>query len=65
VFGNALIDFVLYRAYMKDAEYAGNNQRAAQHYQLFVSSISQGGQAQSLLSPNNPTGALPVSGAGG
>tara|TARA_R110000737_G_scaffold17421_1_gene35062 strand:+ start:28 stop:732 length:705 start_codon:yes stop_codon:yes gene_type:complete len=65
IFGNALIDFVLYRCYMKDAEYAGNNQRAAQHYQLFTGSIGQGGQAQTLLSPNNSAGALPITGAGG
>lgn len=61
-FGNAIIDFVLYRCYMKDAEYAGNNQRAAQHYQLFTGSIGQGGQAQALLSPNE---SVPVAGAGG
>jgi len=52
IFGNAIIDFVLYRCYMKDAEYAGNTQRAAQHYQLFTGSIGQGGQAQTFLSPN-------------
>ena len=65
IFGNAIIDFVLYRAYMKDAEYAGNGQRAATHYQLFTGSVGQGGQSQALVSPNNPTGALPISGAGG
>jgi aspartate/methionine/tyrosine aminotransferase len=64
VFANAIMDFVLYRAYMKDAEYAGNAQRASTHYQLFANSIGQGSQAQTLLSPNNPTGALPINGAG-
>jgi hypothetical protein len=64
VFANAIMDFVLYRAYMKDAEYAGNAQRASTHYQLFTNSIGQGAQAQTLLSPNNPTGALPINGAG-
>ena len=53
IYANAIIDFVLYRAYMKDAEYAGNAQRAQNHYQLFTSSIGQGGQAQTLLDPNN------------
>lgn len=38
---------------MKDAEYAGNSQRASSHYQLFTSSIGQGNQAQTLLDPNN------------
>jgi hypothetical protein len=62
IFGNAIIDFVLYRCYMKDAEYAGNGQRAGTHYQLFAGSIGQGGQAQTLISPNNdgtPPVALP------
>ena len=53
IYANAIIDFVLYRAYMKDAEYAGNAQRANNHYQLFTASIGQGGQAQLLLDPNN------------
>ena len=50
---NAIIDFVLYRCYMKDAEYAGNSQRAGQHYQLFTASVGTGQQAQDILSPNN------------
>jgi|TARA_X000001388_G_scaffold68162_1_gene55828 hypothetical protein len=53
IYGNAIVDFVLYRAYMKDAEYAANSQRAGQHYQLFTASIGQGGQSQMLVDPNN------------
>jgi hypothetical protein len=53
IYANAIIDFVLYRAYMKDAEYAGNAQRAQNHYQLFTASIGQGGQSAMLLDPNN------------
>ena len=52
-YANAIIDFVLYRAYLKDAEYAGNAQRAGTHYQLFQASVGQGAQAQLLLDPNN------------
>jgi len=52
IFANAIIDFVLYRAYQKDSEYAGNAQRAGTHYQLFANSLAQGGQAQNLLNPN-------------
>ena len=52
VFGNAIIDYVLFRCYLKDAEYAGNQQRAATHYQLFTGSLGAGGQAQFNLSPN-------------
>ena len=52
VFGNAVIDYVLFRCYLKDAEYAGNQQRAGTHYQLFTGSLGAGGQAQFNLSPN-------------
>ena len=52
VYANALIDYVLYRSYMKDAEFAGNQQRASMHYQLFGGSLGAGGQAQLMLSPN-------------
>jgi len=60
IFGNAIIDFVLYRCYMKDAEYAGNSERAQVHYQLFGNSIGQGSQAQQLLSPNSDSASRPV-----
>ena len=53
IYANAIIDYVLYRSYMKDAEYAGNAQRAQNHYQLFTASIGQGGQSAMLLDPNN------------
>ena len=52
-YANAIVDFVLYRAYLKDAEYAGNAQRAGTHYQLFQASVGQGAKAQLLLDPNN------------
>ena len=47
------MDYVLFRSYQKDSEYAGNAQRAQLHYQLFLNCIGQGGQAQELVSPNN------------
>ena len=49
---NAILNFVLYRAYLKDAEFAGNQQRTATHYQLFIGSISGGGNAEAILDPN-------------
>jgi hypothetical protein len=52
IFANALIDYVLFRCYLKDAEYAGNQQRAGTHYQLFAGSLGAGGQAQFNVSPN-------------
>lgn len=52
IFANAVIDFVLFKAYLKDSEYAGNVQRSSQHYQLFVNSLGSGTQAQNLINPN-------------
>lgn len=52
IYGNAIIDFVLYKAYLKDSEYAGNAQRANTHYSLFTNSLSAGSNAQRLVDPN-------------
>ena len=52
IFANALIDYTLFRCYLKDAEYAANQQRAGTHYQLFAGSLGAGGQAQFNVSPN-------------
>jgi hypothetical protein len=39
LYANALLDYILYRAYLKDAEYTQNADRAALHYKAFISSI--------------------------
>lgn len=39
IYANALLDFMLYRAYSKDAEYAGNTNRAQSHMMAFASSL--------------------------
>lgn len=54
IFANAVLDYILYRAYSKDSEYAGNAQRAAGHYQAFANSM--GIEVKGLLaaSPNIP-----------
>lgn len=39
VYANALLDYILYRAYSKDAEYAANAPRAVGHYQAFMQSL--------------------------
>jgi hypothetical protein len=43
-FANSLLDYMLYRAYTKDAEQQGNAARAVAHYQAFQNSL--GGAAQ-------------------
>ena len=44
-----LLDYVLYRCYLKDSEFAGNQQRAGQHYQLFIAVYQLGRQLNHLL----------------
>ncbi len=45
VYANPLLDYVLYRAYSKDAESTSNAQRALAHYQAFAASIGNKAQA--------------------
>lgn len=39
IYGNSLIDYILYRSYTKDSEYAGNATRAQAHYQAFANAL--------------------------
>ena len=52
IFANAVVDFVLYKAYLKDAEYAGNAVRSNQHYALFNNSLGQSTAASNISNPN-------------
>lgn len=52
IFANAIMNYVLYMAYMKDAESAGNQQRASSHFQLFMASVTGKGQIDSITNPN-------------
>lgn len=52
IFANAIMNYVLYMAYMKDAEYAGNQQRASSHFKLFTASVTGKGQIDSMMNPN-------------
>lgn len=58
IYGNALLDYVLYRAYTKDIEYAGNANRAVAHYAAFANSMgvelkgTLGAQPSAQGSPN-------------
>lgn len=49
VYVNAIIDFILYRAYSKDVDYAADDNRAAAHYQKFITSMAgkEAGEAAS------------------
>ncbi len=52
IFANAVLNYVLYMAYMKDAEYAGNQQRASSHFQIFTASVTGKGQIDAVTNPN-------------
>lgn len=45
IYGNPLLDYILYRAYSKDSEQQNNASRAVAHYQAMVASL--GGKVQS------------------
>ena len=51
VYANCLLDYVLYRSYQKDSEFAGNAQRAIMHYQSFANALGIKTQADSALTP--------------
>lgn len=51
IFEGVLTDYVLYRAYSKDAQYAGNGQRAAAHYQQFANALGIEVKATAQFSP--------------
>ncbi|MGB0969432.1 MAG: DUF6682 family protein [Mycobacterium sp.] len=52
VYANAILDYMLYRAYSKDAEYAGNDNRAVQHFQAFQTSLGAKPGADASVEPS-------------
>jgi hypothetical protein len=51
IYMSPIIDWVLYRAYSKDAEYGANEQRAAASYQAFNAAIGAKSQVDSSSTP--------------
>lgn len=39
IYANSLLDYMLYRVYLKDADYAGNGARAQAHYAAFTTAL--------------------------
>ena len=72
IFANVVLDYVLYRAYSKDADYTAHQQRAAAHFQMFMTSVTGKAQVDNLTTPNNvrkmgpegATGVAQMSGGG-
>lgn len=53
-YANAMLDYILYRAYSKDAEYAANAQRAVNHYQAMATALGIKTQTDSVVDPKDP-----------
>ena len=52
IYTNALQDYILYRAYTKDSEYAGNTARAQAHYAAFANALGVEIKATVSVGPN-------------
>lgn len=65
VYANALLDYILYRAYSKDAEYAANGARAQAHYQAFGTALGIKTSVDLQVSPNSATPPTPTAGLKG
>jgi hypothetical protein len=52
IYTGAIVDYVCYRAFSKDSEYAGNSARAQAHYQQFMNALGLGNKVNQITSPN-------------
>ena len=52
IYGNALLEYILARCFMKDSEYAGNIQRAQAHYAAFNNALGIEIKATVAVAPN-------------
>lgn len=53
IYEGPMLDYLLYRTYLKDAEYAGNAARAVAHYQAFANALGIKAKIEALLSPTS------------
>jgi hypothetical protein len=53
IYANALVDFMLYKIYLKDADYAGNTARSQAHYTLFVNALGAEVKATAAVAPKS------------
>lgn len=71
IYGNVLQDYILYRSYMKDSQYAGNANRATAHYAAFANALgieikaTVGVAPTSPGNPNHPGASMAVAGGAG
>jgi hypothetical protein len=53
IYANAMVDFALFKIYLKDAEYAGNAARAQNHYTLFGNALGNEFKALQEFAPTS------------
>jgi hypothetical protein len=53
IYESCLVDYVLYRAYSKDSDFAGKMDRALTHYKAFLSALGGKEQAESANASSN------------
>lgn len=53
IYANAIVDFGLYKIYLKDAEYAGNAARAQAHYTMFGNALGNEFKALEMFAPTS------------
>jgi len=60
VYANALLDYILYRAYLKDSEFVGSSQRAQLHLQVFMSALGVERSGTVTAAPTAPNNVAPT-----
>jgi hypothetical protein len=53
IYDSALLDYVLYRAFAKDTEFAADQGRSGAHYQAFAAQLGAKIKAEAATNPNN------------
>jgi hypothetical protein len=53
-FAGPMVDYILYRMYSKDADYAGNAARAQAHYAAFANALGLEIKATVMVAPTSP-----------
>ena len=52
IYGPAIVDYLLYRAYSKHSKFAGNEQRASNAYNRYLQQLGTKFQAETAIQPN-------------
>lgn len=59
IYHNVLVDYILYRAYSKDTEYAADQNRAAAHQNAYIASLTGKAKMEGAVNPNATAPANP------